>query len=378
MARLLPWCPMVVAGLAVAACKGDDGIDDGWEVSTPAAEGMDAEVLEGARDYAFGDGKRTQGVVVVRNGRIAAEWYWERAGVDSYAASWSVGKSVASALIGIALDEGLIPSLDVPIADYVPSWQGTEHEAITLRSVMTMSSGLDWLEAYAISDFNDSDVIAMVVTEGSHLAIVEEQPIAHPPGDTFNYSSGDAMLLSAVLASATGMTAEEYGQEKLFAPLGIPGAEWWRDTAGDTLTYCCLDMRSRDFARFGQLYLDGGMHDGATVVPAAWVDDSLAPSPAYQGYGYMWWLIGATDASIPADTYAALGHDGQYIYVIPSLDLVVVRNGHYFKSPGDTVATPNLFDRYPSDGLVEDAGTAPPDSWEDAAFLGPIIDSIAP
>ncbi|MCB9564239.1 MAG: serine hydrolase [Kofleriaceae bacterium] len=366
----------------VAAC-GDDGgaaadLDDGWVVTSPEAEGMDPQVLDGARAYAFADGKNTQGVVVVRHGRIAAEWYWDHADASSYAASWSMAKSVTSATIGIALDRGLIPSLDVPVADYLPSWQGTDHAAITLRSVLTMTSGLDWLESYAISEFNDSDVIAMVVTEGSQLEVVEGQPVAYPPGEHFNYSSGDAMLLSAVLEGATGMTAGEFAQQALFAPLGIETADWWRDATGNTLTYCCLDMRSRDFARFGQLYLDGGERDGTRVVSADWVAASTAPSPAYAGYGYMWWRLGATDPALPADTYAAIGHDGQWTYVIPSLDLVVVRNGYYFKSPGDSIAVPNLFDRYPSEGLVQDAGTTPPDSWDDAAFLGPIIQSIQP
>jgi hypothetical protein len=356
----------------LGACGGDDAIDDGWDVTSPEAEGMDADTLEGARDYAFQAGKNTQGVVVVRHGKIAAEWYAPSADVSSYGASWSMGKSVASALIGIAIEQGHIADLDVPIADYLPSWEGTEKEAITLRSVMTMSSGLDWLESYAISDFNDSDVIAMVVAEGSQLAVVEAQPVVAAPGTVFNYSSGDAMLLSEVLEQATGMSAGAYAQAELFGPLGIEGADWWRDTADDTLTYCCLDMRSRDFARFGQLYLEGG--EG--IVPAAWVEDSLTPSAVYEGYGYMWWLIGETDPALPADTYAAIGHDGQWIYVIPSLDLVVVRNGLYGKFDGDSLATPTLFDVYPSNGLVEDAGTAPPDSWTDADFLGPVIDSI--
>lgn len=381
--------PWLALPLLLAACGGspdgdDDSpdagevIDDGWEVSTPEAEGMDAAGLEAARAYAFADGKHTQGVVVVRHGRIAAEWYRAGAGVSSYATSWSVGKSVASALVGIALDAGDIPSLDVAIADYVPAWQGTAHAEITLRDVMTMSSGLDWTESYDIAEFNDSDVIQMVVTKGSHLAIVEAQPIAAAPGAVFNYSSGDAMLLSAVLREATWTSAAQYAQQALFGPLGIEGAQWWSDTAGDTLTYCCVDMRSRDFARFGQLYLDGGARDGAQVVPAAWAADSVAPSEVYAGYGYMWWLLGQTEPGLPDDTYAALGHDGQFVYVIPSLDLVVVRNGDYYKTPGDPVATPNLFDRLPSNGLVEDAGTTPPDSWDDAAFLGPIVSSIAP
>jgi CubicO group peptidase (beta-lactamase class C family) len=361
--------------LLLAAC-GSDGLDDGWTVSSPDAEGMNAQTLEGARTYAFQQGKNTQGVVIVRHGKIVTEWYREHADAQSPAASWSMAKSVSSSLIGIALDRGLIPSLDAPISDYVPSWQGTDHAPITLRSVLQMSSGLDWLESYAIADYNDSDVIAMVVTGGSQLAVVEGQPVAHPPGEVFNYSSGDAMLLSAVLEGATGESAEQFAQEALFQPLGITGAKWWRDTDDNTLTYCCLDMRSRDFARFGQLYLDGGARDGAQIVPADWVDASLAPSPAYDGYGYMWWLIGASDARLPPDTYAAEGHDGQWIYVIPSEDLVVVRNGIYFQDPGDTVASPDLFDRYPSNGLVEDHGTTPPDEWDDAAFLGPILDSI--
>ena len=113
-------------------------------------------------------------------------------------------------------------------------------------------------------------------------------------------------------------------------------------------------------------------------MPAAWAADSVAPSEVYAGYGYMWWLLGQSDPALPDDTYAALGHDGQFVYVIPSLDLVVVRNGDYYKSPGDPVATPNLFDRLPSNGLVEDAGTTPPDRWDDAAFLGPIVEAITP
>ncbi len=361
------------AALFVACGSGASG--DGWEVSSPEREGMDAAVLDGARAYAFQEGKNTQGVVVVRHGRIVAEWYAEGAGVESYAASWSMAKSFTSALIGIALDEGLLPSLDVPIADYLPSWKGTEKEAITLRDVLTMSSGLDWVEDYEASN-TSSDIVEMVLTPGSHLAIVEDEPLLEVPGTVFNYSSGDTMLLSAVLEGATKMSAGAFAEERLFAPLGLTGVDWWRDVDGHTLTYCCLDMRSRDFARFGQLYLEGGTYRGASIVPATWVADSLAPSPANGGYGFQWWLTGLTDPLLPADTFSALGHDGQYIYVIPSLDLVVVRNGIYFKSPEEPVATPSLFGRYPSDGLLPGRGTTPPDSWDDASFLAPVIDSI--
>lgn len=369
--------PLVALALVLApgGC-GDGDSGDGWVVSSPSAEGMDAAVLEGARAYAFAEGMNTQGVVVVRHGRIVAEWYAEGAGVDSYGASWSMAKSFTSALVGIALDDGSIPSLDAPISDYLPSWQGTDHDAITIRDVITMSSGLDWNEDYSPSGIGSSDIIAMVLTGGSHLAVVEGQPIADEPGAVFNYSSGDTMLLSAVLEGATGMSAGEFAEARLFGPLGLANVDWWRDTEGHTLTYCCLDMRTRDFARFGQLYLEGGTWNGATIVPAAWVEASLASSPAYAGYGYQWWLTGVTNGLLPEDTFSARGHDGQFIYVIPSLDLVVVRNGTYVKSAEEPIATPNLFTLYPSDGLFPGRGTSPPDEWDDVSFLGPIIDSI--
>lgn len=361
---------VVPCALLLLVSCGSSG--DGWEVSSPAREGMDPALLEEAREYAFQEGKNTQGVVVVRHGRIVAEWYAEGASAESYGASWSMGKSFTSALVGIALEEGSIPSLDVSMATYIPSWTGTEHEAITLRDVLEMSSGLEWDENYGIG----SDVQRMVTTMSPPLSVPTGRPVIAPPGTTFNYSSGDTMLLSAVLQQATGMSVADYAEQKLFRPLGIRNAEWWKDTTGMTLTYCCLDMRSRDFARFGELYLRNGAWNGRPVVPASWVTASLTPTPSYGGYGFQWWLIGREGPGLPEDTYAAIGHDGQYIYVIPSKDLVVVRNGTYIKFEGEPVADPYLFLRYPSDGIIRDLGTKPPDDWDDVTFLGYVIDSI--
>lgn len=118
------------------------------------------------------------------------------------------------------------------------------------------------------------------------------------------------------------------------------------------------------------------MWDGEQLIPAAWVDASVTPASTYSGYGYQWWLEGKTSSGLPADLYAAEGHDGQFIYVIPSLELVVVRNGHYDKFDGPAIAEPQLFLRYPSDGLTPGGGTLPPDSWSHAQFLEPIIASI--
>ena len=348
-----------------------------WVISTPGAEGMDANTMSAARDYAFAQGRNTQGVVVVRHGKIVTEWYAPGAGPDSWVASWSVGKSFTGAAVGIALEEGKIPSVDVPMWHYYPDWKGTPREAVTLRHVLWMSSGLDFVENYSPVAFDTSDIIQMVVFQLDQLAYAATRPLLNAPGSTFNYSSGDAMLLAGVVEKATGMSADEYLREKLLDPMAMEKVEWWRDGAGHTLGYCCFDSTSRGFARFGQLYLQKGRWGAEQLIPEAWVDASWSASPAYDGYGYQWWLDEADPVAGTPAVYSARGHDGQFIYVVPSLDLVVVRNGTYVKFPGEPVADPVLFGRYPSDGLVPGKGTTPPSDWSDWGLLGPIVESIA-
>jgi CubicO group peptidase (beta-lactamase class C family) len=349
-----------------------------WEVDDPEAHGIDAAELDKARAYAFATGKNTQGVVVVHQGAIVAEWYdtANGAGKDSWAASWSMAKSFTSALVGIAIDEGLIPSVDEPMATYYPTWQGTRREEITLRDVLQMSSGLDFVEDYDPGSLDSSDIIQMVVFKQDQLRYAANRPAKEEPGSVWSYSSGDTMLLSGMLEDVTGMEVYEYAEEKIFAPLGIDQVDWWQDARSNTLTYCCLDTTSRDFARFGQLYLHNGLWGEQQIVPTEWVADSLEPSPSFDGYGYQWWLTGTSGDGLPADTYSARGHDGQYIYVIPSLDLVVVRNGTYAKFDGPPIGKPTLFPRYPSGGLVPGEGTTPPDEWNDVDFLTPIINAL--
>ncbi len=347
-----------------------------WAVVAPEEHGIDPASLDTARTYAFADGTNTQAVVVVHDGAIVAEWYADGASADSWAASWSVAKSFTSALIGIAIEDELIPGVDEPMTTWFPEWEGTQREAITLRDVLQMSSGLDWVESYSPDAVGESDIIQMVLAEEDQLAYAASQPSANEPGAVWSYSSGDTMLLSAVIEQATGMAAHEYAQEEIFDAIGMEQVEWWRDARGHTLTYCCVDTTSRGFARFGLLYARQGVWGDEQVVPRAWVEDSLEPAPASQGaYGYQWWLDQPDD--LPEDTFSARGHDGQYIYVIPSLDLVVVRNGGYVKDPGPPIAEPNLFAKYPSDGLVPGKGTINPEhGWDDAAFLRPIVESL--
>jgi CubicO group peptidase (beta-lactamase class C family) len=389
---LRPFAALLVALCAsnLAACSSDDGDSGGasrrapfpapaWEVRTAEEQGMDQGGIDAALAYAFGEKKHTQGVVVVRGRAIVAERYEPGRDERAWAASWSVAKSFTSAAVGIAIDQGLIANVDVPMTDYFPNWAGTPKESIRLRHVLNMASGLAWAEDYDPTTTTTSDVIKMVLTNDA-LAHAETRPAANPPGTEFNYSSGDTMLVSRVLEVATGSSAEEFATQHLFTKIGMGPTDWWRDARSRTLTYCCLDTPSREFAKLGLLFLERGTWDGAEVVPESWVQESLAPSPSFAGYGYFWWLTGrdpGASAELPEDTFSARGHDGQYIYVIPSLDLVVVRNGRYDKHPGDSLADPNLIAFYPQDGFVPERGTRPPeDGWSDAEFLGPIVRSI--
>lgn len=348
-----------------------------WVVEDPADAGMDAAKLEDARDYAFVDGRNTQGVVVVRDGAIVSEWYADGADADSWTASWSVAKSFTSAVTGIAVDEGAIASIEDPASKYVRAWEGTDKAAITVEDILHMQSGLKWDEDYRPSSLETSDVVQMGLSS-NELVYPEERPVAHPPGTVFNYSSGDAMILAGIVEDATEEPMRDYAEEHLFGRIGMEKADWWEDAAGNTLGYCCLDSTARGFARLGLLYLRDGRWGDEQVVPADWVEASVenaSPQPDDPGYGYMWWLLDDVEG-VPGDAYAAEGHDGQFIYVIPSLDLVVVRTGTYVKDPGPAVADPNLFGVYPPDDLVPGKGTKPPDEWDEAAFLGPIVASV--
>jgi CubicO group peptidase (beta-lactamase class C family) len=367
---------VAVAAVALLGCASEPPPWE-WPVATPAEQGMDAAVLDGARAYAFAPGKNTQGVVVTRRGVLVAEWYEDGRDATSYGGSWSMAKSFTSALIGIAIEEGKIPSVDQKLVDYYPMWAGSPRGQITLENVLHMSSGLMWLEDYDVDNASNSDVVQLVFTTASPLDYVLAKPLESPPGTVWEYSSGDTLLLSGVLQKATGVRAGDYAQAKLFEKLDIRKADWWRAKTGETLTYCCVDMTSRDFARFGLLYLQRGVWNGEQVVPAAWVDASVAPAATYDGYGYQWWLEGTTDSRLPPDLFMAKGHDSQYIYIVPSLELVIVRNGHYDKYPGPAIAEPQLFLRYPSDGLTPGGGTLPPDDWSHVEFLRPIVSSIS-
>jgi CubicO group peptidase (beta-lactamase class C family) len=349
--------PTAVPGTPTAATQSYVWPGDDWEVSTPEAEGMDAARLEDVAAYCEEHGCRA--VVIVRHGRIAWERYWGGWDKNSTDNSWSMAKSITSALVGITIAEGKIKSVDQSAADFIPEWRGTDKEQITLRDLLSMRSGLLWDEDYE----KPSDVITMFGSDDD-VGYAVSRPLYRTPGSDWYYSSGDTEIVSRILKAATGMEAREYAERKLFGPIGMKGVDWAVDKAGQTMTYCCAHTTARNFARFGYLFLRNGRWGNTQVVPEQWVRESTQPSqwqiPAWAGvsgngddrpqpsgdrpgYGYYWWLLNFPDA--PKDMYMAMGIETKRIYVIPSLDIVAVRLGE-----GDK-------------------------NWDDNAFLKPIVDA---
>ncbi|MFM8410792.1 MAG: serine hydrolase domain-containing protein [Alphaproteobacteria bacterium] len=331
-----------------------------WAQVDPASVGMDATLLDGARDYAFRPERNTQGVVVVKDGAIVAEWYAPNRDASSLGTSWSMGKSFGSTLVGIAIDQGLISGLDEPLSRFFPDWQGDPRGEIRLRDLLQMRSGLKWNEALDDAYFHAVELDQL----GSSLA----RPLVREPGTFWNYSSADSMLMSGVIQSATGRTAGEFAKENLFGPIGMD-ADWWIDGSSHTMTYCCVDATPRDFARFGLLFGRGGSWNGREVVSRGWVDQATTPQDASPFYGLQWWTdISATVAGKPVRAFVARGLHTQNIYVFPELDLVVVRNGMYTRlGNGEPVRVGSNY-----------LGTLGPATWEDDKFLEPILKSLDP
>jgi len=310
-----------------------------WETSSPEAEGMNATPLDNVDAYCVEHGCRA--VVVLRHGRIVWERYWGGWDKDSTDNSWSMAKSVTSALVGIAIHEGKIKGLDESASDFIPEWRGSNREKITVGDLLSMTSGLTWTMLY---DPPSGDTVKMLGS-ADQVAYALNRQVYREPGTDWYYSDGDAQTFSRIIQAATGMPVGEYAREKLFGPIGMQDANWMTDNAGHAMTYCCIFSTARDFARFGYLFLRNGKWGDEQVVPADWVKTSTQPSQIENlSYGYYWWLVDFPN--VPKDMYAAMGFATKRVYVIPSLDIVAVRLGE-----GDDL------------------------NWNDNTFLKPIVDA---
>lgn len=284
----------------------------------------------------------TDALLIIKNDTIVYEHYHNGFESEDVHISWSMSKSVISALMGIAIEEGAIKSIEETVTDYLPGFIGTGYDGVRIKDVLQMSSGVDFNEDYG--DFN-SDINAL----GRYFALgmpmsdfAKRLKNIRPPG-TYNwYISVDTQVLGMILTKATGKTISEYMYEKLWSKIGAESDAYWIiDKAGMEFALGGLNITARDYAKLGQLYLDSGRWQGQQIVPEEWVIASITPDAPHlmpgirnnakfkDGYGFQWWIPFGGD-----DEFNAQGIYGQFIYIDPDQKVVIVKlaSNYHFKN----------------------------------------------
>jgi CubicO group peptidase (beta-lactamase class C family) len=305
-----------------------------WRTCTPETVGMDSGKLSKAVEYAATPEFNTEGVVVIKDGYIVAEAYFGSFRRDSEHVSHSMAKSFTSALIGIAIEQGLITGIDERLSKYYDGWRGKGdlRSGITIRHAMTLTTGLKWHEEWTKWDPSTNDALKMGGS-GYFIRYMAARPGLHEPGQQFVYSTGDPMLLSLVIQKATGMTAFDYAKKHIFDPLNFSKIRWDQDQDGYTATAWGLWATVRDYAKFGYLYLNDGRWEDRQLVPEKWVEQSTRTDPTvkmWKAYGYLWHVnlplrLEAPESNLPSDSFMAEGVQGQNIFIFPSSNLVIVK-----------------------------------------------------
>jgi CubicO group peptidase (beta-lactamase class C family) len=328
--------------------------DDGWPVASVNEDKLidRAALCRMADRLAASDDPKVHAVLVVRSGRLVFERYFSGSDqvpgyifnsrvehvifdADTLHNMKSASKSVASLAVGIAIDRGLIRSINEPIFSFFPELadlRSPEKDRIQLVHALTMSMGLKWVEATPATGDDDNDEARMHMASDP-CRYVLGLPVTAPAGQEFFYNTGALTLVSAIIRKATGRPLDEFARETLFEPLGITKVEW-RRVKGDTDAGGGLRLRPRDMAKIGQLVLAGGRWNDRQVVSKAWIETSTAPklkATDNQSYGYLWWLGRTVLDGHEIQWIGALGRGGQSIRIVPELDLVVVVTAGYYQ-----------------------------------------------
>lgn len=308
-----------------------------WEVSSPEVEGLDPGLVA----ELYYDAEKLESIyslLIVKNGKLVAEKYFNEGTVDLKINTTSVSKSYTSALVGLAYEKGCLTDLDQPFLDYFPEYTEKIHDPrkkeISIRHLLQMRSGYPWEES-------DPQLWGAMV-DGDQLSLMVEYPLATDPGTKYHYSNATSYFLGAIVARACDVDLREFAEKNLHAPLKVELGEWWIGDGDDyPLGSCCMHFTARDAAKFGLLYLNDGVFNGDQIISAKWVHDSLQhystgkqieyiPQSGRNferiGYGYQWWGIKSGNH----EYHAALGHGGQIIAFSDELDMVIVVMGYPF------------------------------------------------
>jgi len=338
--------------------------DDGMAVGALDEVGIDAAIVARAVT-AIEEGRHgaVHSMLIVRDGKLVFEKYFPghdfQYDAAGYRGKWishnrhsthtvmSVGKSFVSACIGIAVDHGFIESVDQSVFDFLPEHQHLNTDGkgeITIEHLLTMTSGLQWLEWGASNTSPDSDLFKLWIDCEDQITCVLGKPMADAPGTSFVYNGGGMILLGEILKNASGMDIEDFSAQYLFEPLGIDAPEWKRFESGVADASGGFYITPRDMAKFGVLYLNNGVWDGAQIISKEWVAWSATTYEGNNrikipgedagrvGYTYTWWTNRVSGPDGKLDLYYANGWGGQKIIVIPDLEMVVVFTGGNYVS----------------------------------------------
>lgn len=343
--RLGPATPprhgLLAAALVFAACGGETvapeftgppNIDLAlpWATASVAQVGGSTEMVEDGLERAR-DNERLLSLLVVKSGRLVVEEYFGNAAREDLHDVRSVTKSVVSALAGLVIERGDIGGVEDPIGGYLDTLVtdlAPEKAAITIEHLLNMASGLEWDETGGFGDYTEW------IRSDDRLGYVLGKPLVEEPGTRYNYNSGGVHVLGVVLEQATGTPLPELADELLFSRIGVARSRWEPFPEGFHNGGAGLDLRPRDLARFGQLYLQRGESAGSPVLPAEWVARSSVPHFAWRfssgrltgiSYGFLWWVV----PGIPGPLYFAWGFGGQYVVVVPELYLVIVTTSNW-------------------------------------------------
>lgn len=278
---------------------------------------------------------RVSGLLVLKDGKIVMEKYALGRKPEDRWTSFSVAKSVTSTLVGAAIQDGKIKSLNAPVTDYIPELKGSAYDGVTVRQMLMMSSGVKWNENY-VDPNSDVAKAGQSVTEpgvNPMVSYLRKLPRAHEPGATWHYNTGETDLVGVLVSRATGEGLARYASEKIWKPYGMEqDAVWMTDPGGQERGGCCISMTLRDYGRIGLFIAGGGVANGKPIVPPWWVGEATKVEisngqPAPAGYGYFWWLRGS-------GAYEAVGIFGQAVTTFPKEHLVIVQNAAWTKPTG--------------------------------------------
>jgi CubicO group peptidase (beta-lactamase class C family) len=305
---------------------------DGWRRSTPQEHDMDPVMLARAADYGRENLPTLYSLLVIRNGHIVLEEHFRGHKPGDLYSVRSVTKSFTSALVGIALKKQYLTGLDLKIADLLPEYIAANavprKRAITIADLLTMQAGLRW---------DASDEWKFYGSE-NWIDFVLKRPMAARPGTRFTYNTCLSQVLAAILTNVTQMPVATFAREHLFEPLGIQAAEWEEDPQGLTIGGFGLSLAVEDLAKLGYLYLHHGLWEDQQIVPADYAQASTTAwsaggFPEDNSYGYHWWVT--DEPGYPA--FFAAGYGGQYVYVVPALNTIVVTTAKHDLPPEETL-----------------------------------------